>query len=84
MYFEDNPTVVLVKCPVTDGNPEGFYRLDKHLFIEGEHEIFESTPTDYHKMSDKQLKAMLTEAGMEVPTSAKKADLVALCQSLGG
>ncbi len=84
MYKESNQDVVLVKCPVTEGNPDGFYRLDKLEFINGTHELFEAVAPDYHKMSAEQLKAVLTEAGMEVPDNAKKADLVALCMSLGG
>lgn len=83
MYKEDNQNVVLVKCPPTDGNPDGFYRLDKSEFLKGTHELFQATAPDYHKMSIEQLKSVLTDAGMEVPEGAKKADLIALCQSLG-
>jgi len=86
MHKEDNPDVVLVKCDVTEGNPDGFYRLDKSLFVEGEHEIYvpELEPSKYESKTVAELKTLLAEAGMDVPEHAKKADLVALCLSFGG
>jgi len=83
VHKEDNPDVVLVECPVVDGNPDGFMRINKADFIEGTHKVYDGTPR-YEDKTVAELKAMLAEAGMDVPEHAKKADLVALCLSFGG
>jgi len=86
MYKEDNPDVVLVECPVVEGNPDGFMRINKADFIEGTHTLYapETGASKYESKTVAELKAMLAEAGMDVPEHAKKADLVALCLSFGG
>jgi len=81
VHKEDNPDVVLVKCPLTPGNPDGFYRLNRTEFTEGM-VVFGDTVKPVEDMTVAELKAKLAETGMDVPEHAKKADLVALCLSL--
>ncbi|MCK4121395.1 hypothetical protein HFK83_03295 [Ralstonia pseudosolanacearum] len=70
---------VKVVSPVTDENPLGYIVINETDLTEG-HEIFDEEGA---KKADKalsvaDLKAALTEKGVEIPEGAKKADLQAL------
>ena len=73
--------ILKIKCPVVEGNPHGYYIIDAENRTD-DMEVFEEEPIDHKTVAE--LREMLVDAGMEVPEGAKKADLVALCMSLGG
>lgn len=70
-----------IECPKTEDNPAGFYVINAEDKTEGMKLFEEKTP---EHMNVAELRDMLVAAGMEVPENAKKADLIALCMSLGG
>lgn len=70
-----------IECPKTEDNPAGFYVINAEDKTEGMKVFEEKTP---EHMNVAELRDMLVAAGMEVPENAKKADLIALCMSLGG
>lgn len=72
---------VKIECPVTEDNPAGFYVINAEDKTDDMKVFEEKTP---EHMNVAELREMLVAAGMEVPENAKKADLVALCMSLGG
>lgn len=72
---------VKIECPVTEDNPAGFYVINAEDKTD-DMKVFEEKTPDH--MNVAELREMLVAAGMEVPENAKKADLVALCMSLGG
>lgn len=74
------PTVKVVS-PVSDENPHGYIVINESDLTD-DHEVF----GDGAKKADKpakapgidELRAALTEKGIEIPDGAKKADLLAL------
>lgn len=68
-----------IECPKTEDNPAGFYVLNAEDKTDDMKVFAEKTPDD---MTVAELREMLTEAGVEFPDNAKKADLVALRLSL--
>lgn len=70
---------VKIECPVTEENTQGFYIVNAEDVTEGMKVFVEKAPAD---MTVTELKAKLAAAGMEIPEDAKKADLVALYESL--
>ena len=75
------PETLRIECPVTEDNALGYYVIDAENLTDGM-KVFEEEPIDHKTVAE--LREMLVDAGMEVPEGAKKADLVALCMSLGG
>lgn len=70
-----------IECPKTEDNPAGFYVINAEDKTD-DMKVFEEKTPEHMNMAE--LREMLVAAGMEVPENAKKADLVALCTSLGG
>lgn len=69
-----------IECPATEDNPAGFYVINAEDKTDDMKVFAEKTPEG---MTVAELRDTLTAAGIEFPDNAKKADLVALCQSLG-
>lgn len=68
-----------IECPKTEDNPTGFYVINAEDKTDDMKVFADKTPDD---MTVAELREMLTEAGVEFPDNAKKADLVALRLSL--
>ena len=71
-----------IECPVTEDNDQGFYVIEASDLVDGMKLFGEVETKSPEDMTVAELKAVLVEAGMEIPDNAKKADLVALCLSL--
>jgi len=70
---------VKIVSPVTDENPLGYIVINE-TDLTKEHEVFdeEGAKKADKSLSVADLKAALTEKGVEIPEGAKKADLQAL------
>jgi hypothetical protein len=68
---------VRITSPVSDDNPDGFIVINKSDFDPDQHALFDTEAAE-PGMSAKELKAALTERGIEFKSNASKADLKAL------
>jgi len=82
-YFDTHEMIetLRIECPVTEDNPAGFYVINAEDKTDGMTVV--GAKSRFDSMTVAELRAVLTEAGMDAPGDAKKADLLALCLSLG-
>jgi hypothetical protein len=72
------PTVA-VKAAITEDNPTGYVVINESDFDPSQHEKFGAGESDDKpSMTAKEMKAALTERGIEFAANASKADLQAL------
>jgi hypothetical protein len=72
---------VKVVSPVSDDNPHGYIIINKSDLTQ-DHELFDESAKKVEKspkpLSVDELRAALTEKGIDIPEGSKKADLQAL------
>lgn len=71
------PTVA-IKAAITDDNTTGYIVINESDFDPSQHEKFGEDGGEAPSMTAKQMKAALTERGIEFAANASKADLQAL------